>query len=435
MREMKDSGVEWIGEIPASWSIIRTKFLFNVLSGATPESTKAENWDGEIRWITPADYKTNDVYISCGRRNLSQVGFESCSTNMIPAGSIIFSKRAPIGSVAINSVDLCTNQGCLSCVSKGEGLVKYYYYVMSVSTEQYELLGSGTTFKEISAQNFSNFNLPCPQYEDQVAISKYLDIKCSQVDTLITNVQAQIEKLKAYKQSLITEIVTKGLDPTVPMKDSGVEWIGTIPEHWGTAKLQYCAQIRSGITLGKKYPKGTKMIERPYLRVANVQSGGVLLDNVKTVEVSADDDLQYRLSVGEVLMTEGGDRDKLGRGCVWEGQIAPCLHQNHIFALQTNDLLDPQFLAYMTVSDVGRVYFDITAIKTTNLACTNSSKVLAFRFPLPKMDEQIELAAYLDKRCAQIDRLISIKQTKIEKLEQYKRSLIYEFVTGKKEVC
>ena len=225
MREMKDSGVEWIGEIPASWSIISTKFLFNVLSGATPESTKAENWDGEIRWITPADYKTNDVYISCGRRNLSQVGFESCSTNMIPAGSIIFSKRAPIGSVAINSVDLCTNQGCLSCVSKGEGLVKYYYYVMSVSTEQYELLGSGTTFKEISAQNFSNFNLPCPQYEDQVAISKYLDIKCSQVDTLITNVQAQIEKLKAYKQSVITEVVTKGLDPTVQMKDSGVEWI------------------------------------------------------------------------------------------------------------------------------------------------------------------------------------------------------------------
>ena len=134
-------------------------------------------------------------------------------------------------------------------------------------------------------------------------------------------------------------------------------------------------------------------------------------------------------------MTEGGDRDKLGRGCVWKGQIDPCLHQNHIFALRTNELLDPQFLAYMTASDVGRVYFDITAIKTTNLACTNSSKVLAFRFPLPKMVEQVELVAYLDKKCARIDHLISIKQAKIEKLEQYKRSLIYEYVTGKQEVC
>lgn len=133
-------------------------------------------------------------------------------------------------------------------------------------------------------------------------------------------------------------------------------------------------------------------------------------------------------------MTEGGDRDKLGRGCVWKGHIDPCLHQNHIFALQTNDLLDPQFLAYMTASDVGRVYFDITAIKTTNLACTNSSKVLAFRFPLPKMVEQIELVAYVDEKCAQVDRLIAIKQAKIEKLNDYKKSLIYEYVTGKKEV-
>ena len=190
----------------------------------------------------------------------------------------------------------------------------------------------------------------------------------SKVDTLIANVQAQIEKLKAYKQSMITEVVTKGLDPTVPMKDSGVVWIGEIPEHWGVAKLQYCARIRSGITLGKKYPAGTEMIERPYLRVANVQSGGVALDNVKVIAVSAEDDMQYRLASGEVLMTEGGDRDKLGRGCVWQGQIDPCLHQNHIFALRTNKLLDPEFLSFVTASNVGRIYFDITAIKTTNLA-------------------------------------------------------------------
>lgn len=155
MREMKDSGIQWIGKIPLEWMIVSTKFLFTIMSGATPESTKPQNWDGNIKWITPADYKTKDIYVGDGRRNLSQTGFDSCSTNMVPKGSIIFSKRAPIGSVAISSADLCTNQGCLSCITKGTTFVKFYYYVMSIATEQYELLGSGTTFKEISAQSFS----------------------------------------------------------------------------------------------------------------------------------------------------------------------------------------------------------------------------------------------------------------------------------------
>lgn len=133
-------------------------------------------------------------------------------------------------------------------------------------------------------------------------------------------------------------------------------------------------------------------------------------------------------------MTEGGDRDKLGRGCVWNGQIEPCLHQNHIFALRTSKNLDPQFLSYVTASKIGRVYFDITAIKTTNLACTNSSKVLAFKLPLPPITEQQRITVHLNNKCSQIEQLISLKESKIEKLQQYKRSLIYEYVTGKKEV-
>ena len=115
---MKDSGIEWIGEIPAHWGIIATKSLFDVIAGATPDSSNPLNWDGEIRWITPADYKTEDIYVEFGRRNLSKIGFNSCSTSLIPAGNIIFSKRAPIGAVAINNTELCTNQGCLSCVNK-----------------------------------------------------------------------------------------------------------------------------------------------------------------------------------------------------------------------------------------------------------------------------------------------------------------------------
>ena len=431
MREMKDSGVEWIGEIPEGWTIERLQWhVSEIKESNKPEKTRQVLSLTNKRGVIP--YEEKGAQGNVAKEDYSQ--YKLAYPGTIVANSM---------NILIGSVGRCDYFGCVSPVyyvykpNEGENLA-FIDYIFQMEQFQKELRRYANGILEIRlrvpSDGILKREIAFPTKEAQEKIVHCLNQKCTQIDTLIQNVQTQIEKLKAYKQSLITEVVTKGLDPTVPMKDSGVDWIGEIPEHWGTVKLQYCARIRSGITLGKRYPVGTETIERPYLRVANVQSGGVVLDNVKTVEVSMADDLQYRLSSGEVLMTEGGDRDKLGRGCVWQGQIEPCLHQNHIFALQPNDLLDSQFLAYMTASNVGRVYFDITAIKTTNLACTNSSKVLAFRFPLPDKGEQTELVACLDKKCAQIDRLIAIKQAKIEKLEQYKRSLIYEYLTGKKEV-
>lgn len=205
---MKDSGVEWIGMIPQGWGIIATKYLFDIISGATPKSENADYFEGDIIWITPADYKTEDIFVSGGRRNISRLGYESCGTTLIPAGSLIFSKRAPIGAVAINSVELCTNQGCLSCVSKTSDDIKYYYYLMSICSKQYNLLGSGTTFKEISATSFANFIFPHPSIPEQQQIIDYLDAKCAKIDALISIKQQKIEKLTQYKKSLIYEYVT-----------------------------------------------------------------------------------------------------------------------------------------------------------------------------------------------------------------------------------
>ena len=241
MREMKDSGIEWVGNIPATWKSIQIKNLFTILSGATP-TPDTDNWDGDVLWITPADYKTKDKYVSGGKRNISQQGFNTCSTSMIPKGSIIFSKRAPIGTVAINTEVLCTNQGCLSCVSKADTCNDYYYYVMSVGTEHFELLGSGTTFKEISANSFSNCKLPCPDKCEQEKIASFLDERCSAFNCLISDIQSQIEALEEYKRSVITEAVTKGLNPDVEMRDSGIAWVGDIPAHWLVEKVKFHLQ-------------------------------------------------------------------------------------------------------------------------------------------------------------------------------------------------
>ena len=433
MRKMKKTSIPWLPELAEDFSVGYVKQYFFVSKDLSNEGEPERVLKLARAGIVEKDVTTNE-----GQMAASYAGYN----------------KVQVGDLLLNPMDLYSGANCnvselngvispaysnLRAKKVGSVVPKFYdYYFKS----QYWLMamfahGKGVSFDNrwtLNNDSLRTYEIPVALYEVQKAIVENIQSEEKKVEALIANVQAQIEKLKAYKQSLITEVVTKGLDPTVTMKDSGVEWIGEIPEHWRTAKLQYCAQIRSGITLGKKYPKGTRIIERPYLRVANVQNGGVVLDDVKMIEVSMEDDKQYRLSAGEVLMTEGGDRDKLGRGCVWEGQITPCLHQNHIFALRTNGLLKPQFLAYATASDVGRVYFDITATKTTNLASTNSSKVLAFNLPLPTIGEQQEIISYLDGKCLQIDRLIAIKQEKIRKLEQYKKSLIYEYVTGKKEV-
>lgn len=427
MRKIKDSGVAWIGVIPENWQLLSVGALFKVRNEK----------------VNDTDYPPLSVTKGGIVPQMESVAKSDATDNrkMILKNDFVINSRSdrkqscgvsPLdGSVSlINTV--------LHPVPNAPVLPDYLDYLLKNYgfAEEFYRWGHGIVADLWTTrwQEMKNIFLPIPPVEEQQKIIFSISTQMGKVDALIANVQEQIEKLKAYKQSLITEVVTKGLDPNVPMKDSGVEWIGKIPVSWGIAKLQYCAKIRSGITLGKKYPDGAELIERPYLRVANVQNGSVVLDDLKTIEVSAEEDAQYRLSAGEVLMTEGGDRDKLGRGCVWLGQVEPCLHQNHIFALRTNKLLNPYFLSYVTASKIGRVYFDITAIKTTNLACTNSSKVLAFKLPLPSAGEQQQMVDYLDRQVDKIDKLISAKQSKIEKLEQYKRSLIYEYVTGKKEV-
>ena len=207
-RPMKDSGIEWIGDIPADWEICKIKNKFSVFSGATPKSEHQELWDGNIVWITPADYKTTDKYVISGKRTISEEGYNSCGTTLVPENSIIFSKRAPIGSVAISKNELCTNQGCLSCVSKGNANVLYYYYVMSAFTEIFELFGSGTTFKEISFDAFSSFYIPNPDIKEQEEIADFLDRKCAEIDKLIADKTHLLEEMESYKKSVIYEYVT-----------------------------------------------------------------------------------------------------------------------------------------------------------------------------------------------------------------------------------
>ena len=432
MREMRDSGIEWIGAIPQDWKTDRLQWhLKEINVSNNPIQTKNILSLTIEAGVIPYAEKGNQG--NKAKEDYSQYKIAFPDTLVINSMNVI------IGAVGISQYF-----GCVSPVyyvfEPIEGTdLRYIYYLFTNTGFQKEMRKYAKGILEIRLRISSNDMLkrivPSPPFKEQQKIANYLDKMCAEIDAVLEKTRASIEEYKKLKQVVITQAVTKGIRGDRPMKDSGIEWIGDIPAEWRKTQLRHCAAIKSGISLGKKYEKTDSLVERSYLRVANVQDGYVDLSVLTTIEVTQDEDLKYRLRAGDVLMTEGGDRDKLGRGCVWHGEIEPCLHQNHIFAVQTSkNTLVPEFLEYLTVSDVGRLYFDVTAIKTTNLACTCSSKVLAFTIPLPSVEEQAEIVEALNTKCAGIDALVAKKQQYLIEIENYKKSLIYEYVTGKKEV-
>lgn len=431
MRKMRDSGIEWVGAIPAAWGVhriashfqeIKEKNTANAYSNALQFKmgkiiAKPQKWDED---------ETNETY--------SAYTVVHPNTIMINGLNLEFDfVTQRVARVECNGI---ITSAYIALSPRDDINAEYICYLLKSydACRAFHSMGRGLR-KILSYSELKNKPIVVPPLAEQERIAAFLDAECAEIDAVLEKTRASIEEYKKLKQAVITQAVTKGIRGDRPMKDSGIEWIGDIPAEWRKTQLRHCAAIKSGITLGKKYEKTDSLVERPYLRVANVQDGYVDLSVLTTIKVTQDEDLKYRLHAGDMLMTEGGDRDKLGRGCVWHGEIEPCLHQNHIFAVQTSkDTLLPEFLEYLTVSDVGRSYFDVTAIKTTNLACTSSSKVLAFTIPLPSVEEQAEIVEALNTKCAGIDALIAKKQQYLTEVENYKKSLIYEYVTGKKEV-
>ena len=424
MREMKDSGIEWIGEIPAGWKVKKIKHSFSIIAGATPKSEVPEFWDGDIAWITPADYKTADVYVAGGKRNLSQAGYDSCGTTLIPSGSIVFSKRAPIGSVAINTNDLCTNQGCLSCVPRCECVTKYFYYMMSVFTEIFNLFGTGTTFKEISADNFANFSLPFPDITEQHQIVSYLDQKCTEVDAVIAKTKATIEEYKKLKQSIITEAVTKGIRGDRPMKDSGIAWVGEFPSEWEDTNPKALFLQRKD-----KAKPGERQLTASQQHGVIYQDEYMSLTGSKVVTVEKDFDILKHVEAGDFVISmrsfQGGLEYSTKSGSISSA---------YVMLIPNLGLVFPRFFRWLLKSPVY-----IRALQSTSnmvrdgqaMRYSNFAQVRLYTVP---MEEQKEIADYLDLKCAEIDALIEKKTALLAEMEAYKKSVIYEYVTGKKEV-
>ena len=424
MREMKDSGISWIGEIPKDWETYPLKYNFDFIAGATPDSSNVKLWDGDVLWITPADYKTKDVYVSGGARNLSDLGFKSCSTHMLPVGTVVVSKRAPIGYVAVTTKPLCTNQGCLGLVRRNNSVCeKYYYYALSIYDEVLNLYGSGTTFKEISAAVFGRIKVANPSFNEQQAIVVFLDSKCAEIDALSADILSEIDTLEAYKRSVITEAVTKGLNKTVPMKDSGIEWVGEIPATWDLNRIQCCLRE---INVQNSPIQTTQVLSL-------VKDVGVMLYEEKgDIGNTAKTDVRgYKLAYPNTLVVNSMN---ILIGSVGISKYFGCVSPVYYVFCET-EIADLRYINYIfNTRD-----FQKELRKYANGILEIRLRVSAYdifkrKIPLPSKEEQVCIADYLDSKCEEIDSIIAQKKEQLAVLADYKKSVIYEYVTGKKEV-
>lgn len=296
-----------------------------------------------------------------------------------------------------------------------------------------ETAGDKATIPHIYFSVYGNKYILHVPVDTQKKIATYLNQKCDKVNSLIQNVQTQIEKLKAYKQSLITEVVTKGLDPTVPMKDSGVDWIGEIPEHWSVAALKYFTDILPGYAFSSNDFHAEAGI--PLLRGVNVTPNGIRWDDTVYWNKEITDKLKpFILQLDDIVV--GLDRPWISEGTritrMTEKDL-PSLLLQRVCRIRVKASMDSRWVFLGIASNA---FKESLSTETTGISVPHIStkQIGDFIVALPSMETQKEICDFIDKKRSQIDRLITSKQAKIEKLEQYKRSLIYEYVTGKKEV-
>ena len=425
----KDSGVDWLGIIPKHWKSKRLKFLFGLVKREIREGDSIITCfrDGEV---TRRDNRRTDGFTNA----VKEIGYQGIRVGDL----VIHSMDAFAGAIGVSDSDGKSTPVYLVCTPVSPSVSSSYYARLLrnmavagfVSSLAKGIRERSTDFRWADA---GNIFLPVPSEMEQRKIVSFLDHEIARIDALIEEQQRLIELLKEKRQAVISHAVTKGLDPTVPMKDSRVEWLGEVPAHWDVGALRWYATIQGGVAKGKDY-EGREIVLMPYLRVANVQNGFVDLSEVKEISVLESEVERYSLRAGDVLMNEGGDNDKLGRGTVWQGQISPCLHQNHVFAIRPNGSLKAEWLAAFTQSEQARIYFYLNSKQSTNLASISASNAMGLELPIPSVNEQQEILAYLDQDRARHEQLVGVATSTVELLQERRTALISAAVTGKIDV-
>ena len=429
-REYKDSGIEWIGQIPKEWEVIKLKHESQFINGYAFDSNDFK-LEGDVRVVRIGDIGFSIDWNNCIYVNNSAIlldAYKICNGDILIAMSGATTGKC---CLATNIKEAYINQRVGIIRSEKRKLV-FFSLLAPYFKEYVNLNNAGSAQPNISSKAIGEFPLVMPKsLSEQQKIVDYLDKVCGEVDEMATLQETMIEELKAYKQSVITEAVTKGLNPNVSMRDSGIDWIGEIPEHWDN-----CAPLKwfVNIILGKMLQSDAKSSDdslEDYICAKDVHFGGIEYSDLKKMYFSQEEKKQYKIQKGDMLVVEGG-AGAAGASIV-QTDIDNIYIQNSIMIARPARCVDISYVCYSLFSLVSRGYVDYVCNKAT-IPHFTKEKLSKTVIALPPMDEQRIIASFLDTKCSEIDSLIALKQAKIEELKEYKKSVIYEYVTGKKEV-
>ena len=424
MREMKDSGIEWIGNVPATWERCKIKNVISSIgSGTTPTSSNIDYYNSdEICLIQSGDlYKTS--YISNTAVSLSAKALHLSALQIYAAPFIVVAMYgASVGNIAISTIDACSNQACCCIKPDNNNDLKFMYYWLSMCKIDFLSQSIGGGQPNISQSKIKNQFYYRPQLSEQKVIANFLDSKCSEIDAISADIQKEIEILEQYKRSVITEAVTKGLNPDVEMKDSGIEWVGNIPVHWDVRPLYYYfAERKKKNYLGQEQ----NLLSLSYGKVIRKDintSEGLLPDSFNGYNIIEPGDIVLRLTDLQ------NDKRSLRTGLVKEHGIITSAY----VTLKAAKEVVPEYFHYLLYAyDVMKVLYNMGNGVRQGLNYCELSKM---HIVAPPLDEQKNIAARLDCVCKGIESIIASKKQQLAIIDSYKKSLIYEYVTGKKEV-
>lgn len=430
-REMKDSGVEWIGEIPEDWEIIRAKNVFSYHKDIVGEK------ENEYERLS----LTLNGVLKRKRNDSKGLQSESLSTYQILNKDELVFKMIDLENISTSRVGYSKYTGLVSPVyiifnNSDYARFGYYYFYNMWQRAIFNQLGNNGVRSALNASDMLNLPFPKISKKEANKIANFLDEKVGEIDRLIDNAKKGIEEYKKYKQSVITKAVTKGLDSNVEMKDSGVEWIGEIPKDWEFRKIKSFSDIISKGTTPKEMStiKDSKYTIR-YIKSENIVDDKLIDKPEFYITNDVNEELKRsQLTDKDILFVIAGA--SIGKVAIMEGDLLPANTNQAISFIRIKDeyLIYKKYLWYFLQSNIIKVVINLYSIQSAqpNLSMENLGNI-KIPFPFYKNDIN-EIIEYLDNKCYEIENLIFKKEKLISELESYKKSLIYEYVTGKKEV-
>ena len=440
----RDSGVEWLGDVPEHWEVGHLRRWLAIVNGGTPASGNDAYWDGETVWLTPDDLGRNSgSWIGDSRRRVTKDGIRNSSARVSPAGSVVLSTRAPIGHIAVTAVPAATNQGCRTLVPQRETDSCFVYYTLVASRPVLQALGKGSTFMELTPADLGSQSIPVPRPDEQRAIAAFLDRETERIDALVAKKRRLIERLQEYRSALITRTVTRGLppeaaraaglNPSPRLRPSGVKWLSDVPEHWEVLPLSHLAtKFGSGIT-----PRGGATTYRetgvPFLRSQNIHFDGLRIQDVARIAPSLHRELATsHVEPGDVLLNITGA--SIGRVCAVPDDFSEGNVNQHVCIIRPDQrrLLPDLLAAYLATPAMQReIQFAQSGASREGLTLRS---IRNFKVVAPPLFEQIAVVRYLNAENSRVRDLTAAIESAVERLQEYRTALVTAAVTGKIDV-